>query len=149
MDICIYIYTYVLWLYRESMRIHLNLLNINPLSLTPSLISRTPWGMDVLNLNFTPCYHTSIPYIMGFEFTKVFKPHTRKHHTVIFVIIIILLQCWFICIILFYHASMLTLPLSSVSHALWLVATSMILHSLGCMMDWISKCVFSWYALVI
>jgi hypothetical protein len=80
-------------------------------------------------LNLPPCYYTfpSHIYIMRFD-TKIIhqkiQPHTCMHHVVIITIIAMLTLCYskmsHATLILYYHASMLTLHISLTFRALWL-----------------------------
>ena len=95
------------------------------------LLYPKPYGMDVLSLSLTPCYHISLLYIMGFDIKinhqriQTTCSHAHTHHVdinVIIVIIAMLTLCYSIMLhatlILLYHAFMLTLHNSLTSHAL-------------------------------
>ena len=90
----------------------------------------------MLNLHLPHCSHISIPYIMGFDIKNLHQ-RTHTHHVVIFVIIVIinvefaLFHMSHTALILYYHASMLTLQ-TFFNITCTLVATGMILGRLHC-----------------
>ena len=69
--------------------------------------------------------HIYLSYTMGFD--KIIPQRIQPHHVVIIVIIAMLALCYSIMshatLMLYDHASMITLQTSLISHALWLPCT--------------------------
>jgi hypothetical protein len=80
-----------------------------------------PKGMDVLISNLLPCCYISLPYIMGFEIkiihqrTQTIRWYASCCHHCHYCNVDFLSHA---TLILYYHASMLTLQTSLISHAL-------------------------------
>ena len=117
-----------IWFRTVSMQMHLNLHNNTLLNVTPSLRSWNPrertFSIRISLLVVTFPSHISRVLTLMKQPIKEFKPHACTHHIVITIIIAMSTLCYSIMphttLILYYHASMLTLHTSFISRALWL-----------------------------